>query len=57
MDINKKRNYKNNSINNVNTDKLNSRHLYENYHNINKSSDDLNYIKKKKTKIGIKKYS
>ena len=55
IDINKKRNIKNNSINNINTDKINSHHLYENYHNINKSSDDLNYINKKSNQNRPKK--
>ena len=44
-DINNKRN-KNNSIHNINSDKINSRHLYQNYPNLNKSSDDLNYTNK-----------
>ena len=54
---NVKNNYKNDGdINNISSDKINSRHLYKKLHNkeinnsqnlINKSSDDLNYINKR----------
>ena len=56
IDMNNRRNENNinNNINNISSDKINSRQLYKKYNNriniqdnqINKSSDDLNYINK-----------